>query len=193
MCCAAMALPCSRPRPARSSSANSLGGSVAYIRHPDGSFLYYAHLSAFRDGWEGHQVEPGDVIGFCGASGDATVPHVHFGIYDRSGIAHDPMASLVDWLHRAERRAGVEVPSQPTAVTVPADPTELGILWSAASRVQPIVAPATTAWAPVRGLDTHGVLDGLASALALLLPVGALVTLRRRRPGGRGPIGDNDS
>ena len=79
--------------------SNSLGGLVAYIRQPDGGFLYYAHLSAWRDGWNGKQVEPGDVIGLCGASGDATVPHVHFGWYGPDGEARNPMNLLVGLLH----------------------------------------------------------------------------------------------
>lgn len=83
----------------------TLGGLAAYIRHADGSFLYYAHLSQQRLGLEGTQVTPGDVIGRCGATGDASVPHVHFGTFEGDGTPVNPMATLVGWLTRAEHRA----------------------------------------------------------------------------------------
>lgn len=84
---------------------NTLGGLAAYVRMPDGSFLYYAHLSEQRTDLTGTQVHPGDVIGRCGATGDATVPHVHFSFYDAGDVAHDPMKMLVGLLHQAEHRA----------------------------------------------------------------------------------------
>ncbi|MDQ4144447.1 MAG: M23 family metallopeptidase [Actinomycetota bacterium] len=88
-----------------------LGGKVARLYRKDGSYWYYAHLS----GWNsnefetGDQVETGDVIGYCGNSGNAltTPPHVHFGWYKASGRSRDPMGMLVKWLRIAERNAGV--------------------------------------------------------------------------------------
>jgi peptidoglycan LD-endopeptidase LytH len=52
-------------------------------------------------------VRPGDVIGYCGNTGNAltTAPHVHFGWYDANGDAKDPMPFLVAWLRAAERSA----------------------------------------------------------------------------------------
>lgn len=87
-----------------------LGGIVARLHRGDGSYWYYAHLS----GWNteefasGDQVQPGDVIGYCGTSGNAatTPPHVHFGWYGNGGlVARDPMRTLIDWLRVAEARA----------------------------------------------------------------------------------------
>ena len=114
--------------------SNSLGGLVAYIRQPDGGFLYYAHLSAWRDGWNGKQVEPGDVIGSCGASGDATVPHVHFGWYGPDGEARNPMNLLVGLLHTAERRAGVLGVDADPSIRIRSTGNEVG-------SETPIVAP----------------------------------------------------
>lgn len=87
-----------------------LGGLVARLHTADGSYLYYAHLS----GWNtqelasGDPVEPGDVIGYCGTSGNAatTPPHVHFGWYSAGGlVARNPMRILIRWLRDAEMRA----------------------------------------------------------------------------------------
>jgi murein DD-endopeptidase MepM/ murein hydrolase activator NlpD len=81
-----------------------LGGRVARLHRPTGGYWYYAHLS----GWNldavssGDQVHTGEVIGFCGDTGNATVPHVHFGHYGADGEAIDPMTSLVSWLREAE-------------------------------------------------------------------------------------------
>jgi murein DD-endopeptidase MepM/ murein hydrolase activator NlpD len=85
-----------------------LGGLVARLYRSDGSYWYYAHLSDWntRDFSDGDAVSPGDVIAYCGNSGNAITspPHVHFGWYQSNGAAKDPMRPLVTWLHRAERR-----------------------------------------------------------------------------------------
>lgn len=90
-------------------SDGGLGGLIARLHRPDGSYWYYAHLSGFNDDEfpAGSSVETGDVIGFCGNTGNAatTPSHVHFGWYQASGRSKDPMGYLVRWLHTAERRA----------------------------------------------------------------------------------------
>ncbi|HEU4488617.1 MAG TPA: peptidoglycan DD-metalloendopeptidase family protein [Actinomycetota bacterium] len=83
-----------------------LGGKVARIRKEDGSYWYYAHLSSWNHTLvSGDRVAPGDVIGYCGDSGNAagTSPHVHLGFYGSDGRAIDPMPFLVKWLRAAER------------------------------------------------------------------------------------------
>jgi murein DD-endopeptidase MepM/ murein hydrolase activator NlpD len=88
-----------------------LGGTIARLHRPDGSYWYYAHLSAVNDKKipSGSRVKPGDVIGFCGNTGNAitTPPHVHFGWYTASGVAKDPMRKLIRWLRAAERHAAL--------------------------------------------------------------------------------------
>jgi len=86
---------------------DALGGRVAYLTRSDGSFWYYAHLKSYAKDLSSHdRVRPGRVIGYCGASGDATVPHVHFCFFDAGHQAVDPMPALVAWLAVAERRLG---------------------------------------------------------------------------------------
>jgi murein DD-endopeptidase MepM/ murein hydrolase activator NlpD len=86
-----------------------LGGKVARLHRSDGSYWYYAHLSDWntKEFSSNDTVQEGDVIGFCGNSGNAltTPPHVHFGWYKSSGIAKNPMRSLVNWLRGSCSRA----------------------------------------------------------------------------------------
>lgn len=85
-----------------------LGGLVARLHREQGGSFYYAHLSAWNDApiSSGDRVSVGDVIGFCGDSGNAegSTPHVHFGYY--AGAAQDPMGFLLEWHDEAQRRAG---------------------------------------------------------------------------------------
>jgi murein DD-endopeptidase MepM/ murein hydrolase activator NlpD len=86
-----------------------LGGRVARLFRNDGSYWYYAHLSDWntKDFKSGDKVEAGDVIGFCGNTGNAisTPPHVHFGWYQKNGSSRNPMGYLVHWLKDAEDQA----------------------------------------------------------------------------------------
>ncbi len=87
-----------------------LGGRVARLFRPDGSYWYYAHLSDWNNEEfpEGSQVEAGDIIGFCGNTGNAitTPSHVHFGWYQGvDGKAKDPMGYLVRWLRQAQGKS----------------------------------------------------------------------------------------
>lgn len=88
-----------------------LGGTIARLHRGNGSYWYYAHLSDVNDKAipNGSRVKPGDVIGYCGNTGNAitTPPHVHFGFYTKSGIAKDPMRKLIRWLRAAERHAAL--------------------------------------------------------------------------------------
>jgi murein DD-endopeptidase MepM/ murein hydrolase activator NlpD len=82
-----------------------LGGLDAYLERTDGSFWYYAHLKSYAPSLAtGDPVRAGDTIGRCGASGDATVPHVHFAFFTPDRVAVDPMPALVAWLREATRR-----------------------------------------------------------------------------------------
>jgi murein DD-endopeptidase MepM/ murein hydrolase activator NlpD len=58
------------------------GGVTVYQADESGQLVYYyAHLSAYADNLkEGDRVRQGDVIGYVGATGNATTPHLHFEI-----------------------------------------------------------------------------------------------------------------
>ena len=81
-----------------------LGGRYAFLIRDDGSYWYYAHLRSYApDLSDGDHVTVGKIIGRCGASGDASVPHVHFCFFMADGTAVDPMPALVGWLKTAEK------------------------------------------------------------------------------------------
>jgi murein DD-endopeptidase MepM/ murein hydrolase activator NlpD len=85
-----------------------LGGITARVHRPDGKYWYMTHLSALnKEFGPGDSVEVGDVVGYCGNSGNAltTPPHVHFGFYGPGGVnPKNPMKYLVRWLREAEAR-----------------------------------------------------------------------------------------
>ena len=66
-------------------------GNLIVLRHHNGYETYYAHLSAYASGMRrGRTVEQGDVIGFVGATGAATGPHLHYEVRV-SGTPYNPM------------------------------------------------------------------------------------------------------
>jgi murein DD-endopeptidase MepM/ murein hydrolase activator NlpD len=89
-------------------SNGGLGGLTARVHRSDGRYWYLTHLAALnKEFQEGDYVEVGDVLGYCGNSGNAetTPPHVHFGFYGPEGInPRNPMKYLIAWLREAEQR-----------------------------------------------------------------------------------------
>jgi murein DD-endopeptidase MepM/ murein hydrolase activator NlpD len=65
-------------------------GKLVEIRHPNGVITRYGHLKGFASGLRpGREVEQGVCIGYVGATGLATGPHLHFE-FRVNGIAVDP-------------------------------------------------------------------------------------------------------
>jgi murein DD-endopeptidase MepM/ murein hydrolase activator NlpD len=62
---------------------NRLGGQIVGVLGPGLEWHYYAHLDRFGSFREGDLVQPGDVLGYVGNTGNArgTRPHLHYGIY----------------------------------------------------------------------------------------------------------------
>ncbi|MFJ7157868.1 peptidoglycan DD-metalloendopeptidase family protein [Streptomyces sp. NPDC101118] len=72
-------------------------GNEVIIRHEDGRYSQYAHLSSLNVS-AGQSVGAGDSIGLSGSTGNSTGPHLHFEI--RTGPSYgddiDPLAYLRD-------------------------------------------------------------------------------------------------
>jgi len=78
-----------------SSSRNSLGGIVVYLRADTGFTYYHAHLDSTA--FSGSQrVEQGQVVGYNGNSGNArtTSPHLHFEIRPSGGGPVNPYPTV---------------------------------------------------------------------------------------------------
>lgn len=87
---------------------NKFGGWRIGIRDTSNNYHYFAHLNGFaKDIKIGTVVEPGQIIGYVGASGYGSKgtsgkfpPHLHYGIYKDNGISEwsfNPYPHLVQW------------------------------------------------------------------------------------------------
>lgn len=76
-------------------SSNGLGGLTVNVYAPDGTYVYNAHMSKYA-GVDGKQVQPGDLIGYVGNTGNAagTPPHDHFELHPGGGSAITPYPYL---------------------------------------------------------------------------------------------------
>lgn len=81
---------------------DALGGNTVWLNTP-GTSYYYAHLDrvAVRDR---QRVNPGDVLGYVGNTGNArgTPSHLHFGVYRWGRDPVDPLPLLVGGRFREE-------------------------------------------------------------------------------------------
>ena len=67
-------------------------GNVVILDHGWGIYSYFAHLSRFAVS-EGDPVAPGQVIGYAGATGRVTAPHLHWSLR-LAGARVDPLSLL---------------------------------------------------------------------------------------------------
>lgn len=69
----------------------SLGGNALRLTAADGTYFHYAHFSAFAEGIKvGSVVRAGEVIGYVGATGNTSTPHLHFEYHPGGGAAVNP-------------------------------------------------------------------------------------------------------
>ena len=98
------------------------GGRTVSVRHPNDYVTHYLHLSGYADGVKsGRRVAQGDVVGFVGATGLATAPHLDYRVQQAgrwinpvslknepaAPLASAKLASFLD--HRDELRTGLEL------------------------------------------------------------------------------------
>lgn len=163
----------------------ALAGNGWRLTRADGTYFFYAHLSAFAPGLRvGSTVKAGQIIGLVGMTGNAGTPHLHFEVHPNGGPAVNPTAIV----KAVNGCATTVVPPQPVTTppstttpatsppttvpggTVPATtvpPTTPGTTTQPTTTVPTGPAPTTTVptgpadkWefiSPVRALDTSGV------------------------------------
>ncbi|WP_392508804.1 peptidoglycan DD-metalloendopeptidase family protein [Naumannella halotolerans] len=82
-----------------SSTAGGWAGNHVILRHSNGESTLYAHMSR-KSASKGKVVKKGDIIGYTGATGNVTGPHLHFEYYPKGATpgsvysAKDPRAWL---------------------------------------------------------------------------------------------------
>ena len=77
--------------------AGLLSGNAWYLKLPNGTYYFYAHLSAFAAGLAvGSAVTRGQLIGYVGDTGDPGPGnyHLHFEVHPLAGAAVDPYPLL---------------------------------------------------------------------------------------------------
>ena len=85
----------------RMSTGGALGGNAIYVKIPNGTYFYYAHLDSFAPGMAaGVPVKAGQIIGYNGSTG-TTTPHLHFEVHPFGGPAVNPyqFVKAVDACH----------------------------------------------------------------------------------------------
>lgn len=72
-------------------SSDGSFGNKTVVRLDDGTVLWYCHQSEF--GVEvGQRLEPGDLLGYVGSTGNVTGPHLHLEVHPADGDPVDPEA-----------------------------------------------------------------------------------------------------
>ncbi len=100
-------------------SPGSLSGDGWRLTGVDGTYFFYAHLSAFAPGLVvGSAVKAGQIIGQVGMTGNAPIPHLHFEIHPGGGASVNPTPIV----RAVDGCKTTTVPAQPNGV-VPATPT----------------------------------------------------------------------
>ncbi|HET7434044.1 MAG TPA: M23 family metallopeptidase [Thermoanaerobaculia bacterium] len=67
------------------------GGQCLWLTTESGASFYYAHLERWAPGlYEGIEVQPGDLLGYVGNTGNAisTPPHLHFGVNENDEMVN---------------------------------------------------------------------------------------------------------
>ncbi len=68
-------------------------GKVVILQHDGAYSTVYGHMSRFQNGLsQGSRVKQGQVIGYVGATGYATGPHLHYE-FRINGVHHDPLSA----------------------------------------------------------------------------------------------------
>jgi Peptidase family M23/LysM domain len=107
----------------------SLSGNGWRLTSGDGTYFFYAHLSAFAPGLTvGTAVKAGQILGQVGMTGDAPIPHLHFEVHPGGGASVNPtpIVRAVDGCKNSAvppQPNGIPPVTVPTTVPAPTVPT----------------------------------------------------------------------
>jgi len=71
-------------------SCNGYWGNWVAIEHPGGLVTLYSHMTKPSHKSVGQEVQAGEIIGYEGATGNVTGPHLHFSVYTEFFTFTDP-------------------------------------------------------------------------------------------------------
>ncbi len=100
-------------------------GNRTVITLRDGTDIWYCHQSRIAV-TVGQTVDPGEVIGYTGSTGNVTGPHLHLEVHPHGGGPVDPCRSCASTASTPDRlrlnphptvRVGVRTPSAPSAAS----------------------------------------------------------------------------
>lgn len=154
-------------------AAGSLSGNGWRLTRADGTYFFYAHLSAFAPGLVvGSKVTAGQILGYVGMTGNAGTPHLHFEVHPGGGAAINPTPTV----QRVNGCSTSVVPAQPgpppTTPTTTAATTTTTVAPAPtvpATTVPGTTAPVTTVPSTVPSTtvpSTPGATDGLWQFIA---------------------------
>jgi murein DD-endopeptidase MepM/ murein hydrolase activator NlpD len=122
----------------------SLSGNAWWLSAADGTYYFYAHMSAFApDLRVGSSVVAGQIIGFVGRTGNATGAHLHFEVHPKGGLAINPTPIV-----KAVDGCKVTEPLPQPSGTLPPTPSTLAPAGAGTTTVPSTTSPPV-ATAPV--------------------------------------------
>ena len=138
----------------------TLAGNGWRLTRSDGTYFFYAHLSAFAPGLKvGSAVKAGQIIGQVGMTGNAGTPHLHFEAHPGGGPAVNP-TPIVKAVDGCNVTSVPPEPGDTPATTTPA--TTAPATTVPATTTPATTTPATTV--PATTVPSVGSAPGGASA-----------------------------
>ncbi len=132
--------------------SGSLSGNAWWLTGNDGTYFFYAHLSAFAPDLKvGSKVVAGQIIGYVGRTGNASGAHLHFEVHPKGGAAVNPTPIV-----RAVDGCRNTTPAPQPGGVLPATPSTLPPAGSGgtATTMPPVTTPPVTA-APAPAVPTN--------------------------------------
>ncbi len=84
-------------------SCNGYWGNWVAIEHPGGLVSLYSHMTKPSHKGMGEDVQGGEIIGYEGATGNITGPHLHFSVYTEFFTYKDPSTGITRFSYNYDK------------------------------------------------------------------------------------------
>ena len=89
-----------------------MGGNSLTIKHADGWYTFYGHLSPtdYQTGWipNGTKVKAGDFVAFSGNTGNVQGDHLHLQLHAKSGALLNPILHFDYYFEDSKKKLEAE-------------------------------------------------------------------------------------